>query len=214
MLTKGENSGQFEVPDNCLHTLPCERREKRVRKISIWTVRERLRINYILHYLYWLIFSQMSTNSAWGKPRVFLKFCRCSQDACTELKVAWKVSDRAIKNNTDMLLYPKLSLIQFQLSWPSFITLPACLGIYLGGRLVVRLLLICALRAAYFSSEPTRGSFGFMIMTVLNRRVCRCHWKSINTFDAGAPPASPLLVACWPQSSVVLAQEKHQLHFQ
>lgn len=55
----------------------------------------------------------------------------------------------------------------------------------------MRLLLICALRAAYFSSEPTRGSFGSMIMTVLNRRVCRCHWKSINTFDAGAPPCLP-----------------------
>lgn len=32
MLTKGENSGQFEVPDNCLHTLPCERREKKSKK--------------------------------------------------------------------------------------------------------------------------------------------------------------------------------------
>lgn len=102
--------------------------------------------------------------------------------------------------------------LQFQLFWPSFSTSPACLSVDLGGRLVVWLLLICALRAAF--SVPLQGSFGSIIMTVLNRRVSRCHWKSINTHLMLVLFLLPILVARWPQFSVVLAQEKHQLHFQ
>lgn len=81
----------------------------------------------------------------------------------------------------------------------------------------MRLLLISAFRADPFLAlcHCEKGVSGPIIMTVLNRRVSRCHWKSINTHPgAGAVSPSPSRLRADLSSQRFWLEKSNQLRFQ